>query len=189
MFCKPRDDAFQTYKLEKWFDLMDEDGNGKLEIEDSIRWASRALDNFERAGGQVTQDIRDKLWKEMSGFHNNVTLWGMIGNDKKSLVKFWKVYTNMPGYRTINNYGNSRFLQVFDLNGNGHVDFKEYYYLFCEPYGVSEEDAKKSFDAIDASHDGTLSFVELSTAMTGYFGDLEVNKYALFYGPIDYKSE
>ena len=29
-------------------------------------------------------------------------------------------------------------------------------------------------NAIDANHDGTLSFVELSIATTRYFGDLEV---------------
>jgi Ca2+-binding EF-hand superfamily protein len=190
MFCKPKDDAFQTYKLEKWFDLMDTDSNGKFEVEDTIRWANRSLDNFGLAGGKVTQETRDKLLKECVAFHKKVTVWGMFGNGKESLVKVWKAYTNMPGYETINNSGNIQFLQAFDLNGDGVVDWKEYYYLFSEPYGVSEEDAKKSFEAIDTNHDGVLSFEELSIAMTRYFGDLEVNEYALFYGPIDdFKSE
>lgn len=148
-------------------------------------WANMALDGFEKAGGAVTPKMHAKFVKEVIDFHKNVTLWGIFGTTKKALVSVWKVYTKMPGYEKINNSGNGRFLQLFDINGDGIVSFNEYFSIACQPYGVSEEDAKKCFSALDTNKDGVLSVKELSTAMTHYFGDLEVNEYASFYGPID----
>lgn len=62
---------------------------------------------------------------------------------------------------------------VYDMNQDGAISWREYFNMICKPIGISEDDAKEYFDIIDADGNGVLNLEDFTLAFTNYFKDLE----------------
>lgn len=186
MSCS-KDTTFQRYKLERYFDILDLNNNGKVESEDLVLWGEKATENFAEIGNPLTNENKAKLLKSLKQIFNALTLYGFAGKSKSKqrFVGFLVFSSRLPFYRLIFARHVKPVLAAVDVNGDGKVSWEEFYCFVMKPIGMSEEDAKLAFKIIDTNGDGSLSFDEYSTAVISYFTDTEVNKYSFFYGPLE----
>jgi Ca2+-binding EF-hand superfamily protein len=88
--------------------------------------------------------------------------------------------------------GRSHWLQVLfkciDANQDSRVSFAEYF-SFVQPLGVSEDDAKVGFAAIDTDGNGELSQQEVAVACAKYYFSPDDNDHKHFYGKFDKSNE
>ena len=191
---RSKDTKFQRYKLERYFDLLDFDNNGKVESEDLVLWGEKAAENFAEIGNPLTNENKAKFLKSMKTIFNALTLHGYAGKSKKRFVGFFVFSSRLPFFRSVFARHVKPIFEAVDVNGDGNLSWEEFYLLMLKPVGMSEEDAKLAFKIIDTNGDGTLSFDEFATAIISYFADTEVNKYSFSYGllknvPVDYSGE
>ncbi len=181
--CK--DNTFQRYKLERYFDFLDFDGNGKVESKDLVLWAEKGVDNFAESGKPLTDENQAKLAKQCRLIFNIMTLFGFVGKSKESFASYFVFQSKLPGFRLIFRLLVKPIFEAADVNGDGKVSWEEFYFLILKPVGISEEDAKIAFKIIDTNGDGSISLDEYATAIVSYFADTEVNQYSLYYGPLE----
>ena len=183
MFC--RDKSFLRYKLDRLFVMMDYDKNGTFEKKDFTDWYKKALDNMEALGYEVTEEGRKRAEKQAGSVYNTYAI-GLIGKNKKRYVGFFSVVSQMPGFKIVAKRSLKELFKLMDFDDSGDWSLEEYVQIFCEPLGISEEDAKESFKILDADGNGVLDIDEFTDGFTHFLTDLEENKWACMFGPIDY---
>ena len=189
-----KDTKFQRYKLERYFELLDFDNNGKVDSEDLVLWGEKAAENFAEIGKPLTDENKAKLLKSNRKIFNALSFRGYGGESSKRCVKVFIFSSRLPFFRSIFARYVKPIFEAVDVNGDGKLSWEEFYLLMLKPVGMPEEDAKLAFKIIDTNGDGTLSFDEFATAIISYFADTEVNKYSFSYGllknvPADYSGE
>lgn len=168
---KPKNDERLRARLSRIFDMKDFRKVGKVEEKDFVEWGRRSA---YCAGVEYTPEIQDD-WKaaHKEYFGDRITKDAWIEG-----IFYWR---SLESSKEATIATNSLLFKCVDLNKDEKGTFKEYY-AFVHPLGISEDDAKKSFDIIDSNGDGTLSVEEFSTACFHYYADLEASPYENFYG-------
>mmetsp|Transcript_20732 Transcript_20732/g.31504 ORF Transcript_20732/g.31504 Transcript_20732/m.31504 type:complete len:196 (-) Transcript_20732:130-717(-) len=184
--CKDKK-AFLRYKHGHSFDLMDFDKNGKFEKKDFIGWYKKSMENVAvLAGNEVTDDQVKKVERQAGIIYNAFMFFGFFGKNKKRFVGFSGFVSQMPGYKMITKLLFKKLFKLFDVDDSGDWSLEEYVKIFCEPIGISEEDAKESFKMLDTDGNGVLDVNEVTDGMTHFLTDLEKNKWSYMFGPVDY---
>mmetsp|Transcript_18513 Transcript_18513/g.27313 ORF Transcript_18513/g.27313 Transcript_18513/m.27313 type:complete len:192 (+) Transcript_18513:126-701(+) len=187
MFC--RDKSFLLYKLDRMFVMMDHNKNGTIEKKDYTAWIKKGLDNMEALGYEVTEERRKRAEKLSGSVYNDFTLYGLTAKNKKTYVGFHSVVSQMPGWKVWAKRSLKETFKLMDFDDSGDWSLDEYVQIFCEPIGISEEDAKESFKLLDTDGNGALDIDEVTEGVTHYLSDLEENKWSHIYGRIDYNPD
>jgi len=169
--------------------MVDIDKDGKFERKDFTDWVNKSMENMAAIGQEVTDERRKKIERLSPSVYNLFAFYGLMGKSKKRYVGFLSVATQMPGFKMITKGLFKKTFKLFDFDDSGDLSLDEYIYVFCEPLGISEEDAKESFKLLDKDGNGVLDVDEVTEGATHYFCDLEENKWSNVYGPIDYNPD
>ena len=166
---------------QKWarvFDMKDLRKVGKVEEQDFVEWGRRAAYN---AGVKFTNELQQH-WESAhrAYFGSNVT--------KKAFIQHLAEFAEMEDSVKMASDMNALLMKCVDLNGDGVVSWKEFYYWIA-PLGVSEDEGKKAFDICDLDGNGTLDRDEFATACARYYFDMEMSECANFYGPYEEDNE
>ena len=140
-------------------------------------------------GYEVTDEHRKKSERLAISVYNIFTLYGLMGKNKKRYVGFLSVVSQMPGFNMIVKLLMKKPFKLYDFDDSGDWSLDEYVQIFCEPIGISEEDAKESFKMLDTDGNGALDIDEVREGVTHYLFDLEENKWVHVYGRIDYNPD
>jgi len=184
-----RDKKFLRYKLDRLFDMMDHNKDGKFQKTDYLGLADVGMDNMAAIGYAVTDAHRKKMQKLSGLVYNSFTFFGFGGKNKKRFVGFLSFLAQMPGYKMIGKRLLLRPFQLYDFDDSGDFSIDEYTQVFCKPFGLSEEVAKESFKLLDTNHDGVVDIEEFTQGVTHYLSDLEENRWAHMFGHIDYNPD
>ncbi|GAB4236303.1 MAG: hypothetical protein Tsb0034_10820 [Ekhidna sp.] len=157
----------QKQKISHFFNVLDHDGNGLLQaldfelvgsaISDIIGYSENSTDRLElklRAHRLFVQVLKDIDKKEAE-----ITL-------KEWLRFFAEVVLTKPNDYI--NQSSTYLFSLFDQDGDGYIDEKEYMDMF-KAYGLYSAQAKKAFDLLDLNGDGQISGGELVKAFEDFF--------------------
>eukprot|EP00527_Entomoneis_sp_CCMP2396_P009313 CAMPEP_0198138294 /NCGR_PEP_ID=MMETSP1443-20131203/1704_1 /TAXON_ID=186043 /ORGANISM="Entomoneis sp., Strain CCMP2396" /LENGTH=175 /DNA_ID=CAMNT_0043800005 /DNA_START=100 /DNA_END=627 /DNA_ORIENTATION=+ len=168
---------YQLAKLERVFKMKDHTGDGKVTVEDFIQWGGKVA---MLSGIEFTKELQERWEKAFAAFFANG-----VGKSMEEWIKSVVEFGKMENVLEISAGVNLLLFDCVDVDHDGSVSLKEYV-NFVKPLGVTEDDAKLSFNMIDADGDGTLSKEELSVACAHYYFDTDETKYAHFYGKFDH---
>lgn len=166
------DNTFLIAKLARIFDMMDLRQHGKVGERDFLIWGRRAA-GF--AGVKFT-DLMGKRWKNA---------WSVyIGpgfETKKSWIKKMISYRNTDGSMEIFKGINQSILKCVDIDGDGICSLMEFT-AFVQPLGISDQEAKTSFEIIDKDGNGILDQMEFAEALSRYYLDRERSVFENVFG-------
>ena len=142
-----------------------------------VEWGRRASHN---AGVEFTNELQQH-WEtaHRSYFGSNVM--------KKAWIKHLAEFAEREDDAEISSNRNARMKKCVDLNGDGVVNWKEFYHWIA-PLGVSEDEGKKAFDICDLDGSVTLDLDEFA-ACARYYYDMKMSESANFYVPYEEENE
>ncbi|MFY0688755.1 MAG: EF-hand domain-containing protein [Cyclobacteriaceae bacterium] len=163
----------QTQKLTHFFNILDQDKNGMLQIQD-----------FEQVGQNVCSSLCLKvdtsaydeiINKCRSMFHNLITSVAHNNHDFIS-PNAWLTYFDLEvitsqNRQTLNDFINltiDNLFEIYDQNGDGEICLDEYIDMFTV-YGITASQTAKSFPKLDTDGNETISKEELQQAMKDFF--------------------
>ncbi|MEQ8239249.1 MAG: EF-hand domain-containing protein [Cyclobacteriaceae bacterium] len=163
---------FQKKKLTHFFNILDFNGTGRLEIEDFAELSEniRATFNFEDGGKEHT-----KVAKKCTRFFHQ--LLEKIGHQKMYIdLDSWLEFTEVAIIQAIDedildDYVDvfvGFFFDLFDANNDGFISIAEYHQLF-EIYKIDKSNINDFFAKIDRNNDLRLSRYELLYAGKVFF--------------------
>ncbi len=176
---------------EKWnhfFDLIDTDGNGVLEVDDFVIIAQRLGHLFHKRGKKVDQktlkwqgrELFDRLKAEM-GISDSDSI------DKESWIKWLNDITfngkESTVYRSFTIAICREIFNVVDQNNDGFIsrpEFNEFYLVFNIPNPVSSH----VFYLLDRNQDGIINKIELLEGIRHFFIGTEPSDYDIIFGEI-----
>ncbi|MEQ9467462.1 MAG: EF-hand domain-containing protein [Ekhidna sp.] len=157
----------QKQKILHFFNVLDHNGNGVLEHSD-----------FEQVGDHISDIIghsansRERLLLRLKAHGLFIQILKDIDKDEAELSPAeWVRFFEEAVLSKPNDYVNqsSTYLfSLFDQDGDGHIDEREYLDMF-KAYGLYMSVAKKAFDMLDINGDGRISGGELVKAFEDYF--------------------
>jgi Ca2+-binding EF-hand superfamily protein len=165
--------TLQTEKLTHFFNVLDHDSNGVLQIQD-----------FENVGQNVcstlclrvdTPEYNAIIDKCRSMFHNLITT---VAHDNQDFISTnsWLTYFDLEviaanNMQTLNDFIDltiNNLFEIYDQNGDGEICLDEYIDMFTV-YGINASETAKSFIKLDADGNDTISKEELQQAMRDFF--------------------
>ncbi len=129
----------------------------------------------------------EHIKKLQDSFEKLYEIWGMTEEGKRlTLDEFEEMFQEKleKSYAYTDELYSGWFEQV-DMNGDGKITIDEWE-LHNKALNITAENAKKSFDAMDANKDGIISVQEFIDYHTEFFFSTEdkLNS-SILYGPID----
>lgn len=163
----------QKQKILHFFNVLDNNGNGVLE-----------KDDFELVGETMSDIIgfsdnaRERLLLKLKAHGLFVQILKDINKEEAELTPDeWVQFFDEVVLSKPNDYVNqsSTYLfSLFDQDGDGHIDEREYLDMF-KAYGLYMSVAKKAFDMLDINGDGRISGGELVKAFEDFFMSTDKN--------------
>ena len=164
----------QKQKLIHMFELIDTDGNGMLEFEDFQQVIEFLAEerNWERSNRKYMKLVgaNRRLWKSLLKACN-------VDEDSSIILLEWlayhvKIFTaedfpNPEFQMTLSNITDF-FFQMMDVDGDGQAS-KEDYTIFCQAYGVDEEESGKIYHLLDRDGNGSLSKDEVAALVRDFY--------------------
>ncbi len=157
----------QKQKIQHFFNVLDNNGNGVLE-----------KDDFELIGETMSDIIgystnaRERLLLKLKAHGLFVQILKDINKEEAELSpEEWERFFEEVVLSKPNDYVNqsSTYLfSLFDQDGDGYIDEREYLDMF-KAYGLYMSVAKKAFDMLDINGDGRISGGELVKAFEDFF--------------------
>jgi Ca2+-binding EF-hand superfamily protein len=161
----------QDRKLAKVFNYLDADGNGVLELEDILAYASRLMSAFSEdptaPKGQAVLDSFHSFWQELL---SSIDMDG----DRRISPEEWQLgfasaYIDDPaGYERAFRPAAEAVLNLADTDNNGTLERDEFARVQTA-MRVAGDDVDAAFDHLDADNSNSLSVDELLTAVQEYF--------------------
>lgn len=169
--------AVQKDKFLHVFDLLDIDGNGVLEYED-FRLAvdtmcdERGWSNSHRRRTGLVRANR-RLWDMMTRYldadgDGNISLVEWLNFHFQAFTQDPQLLNTLPELNGALNSTAHFFCDMLDSDGDGKVTDEDYV-LFCEAYGVSEEEAGAGFALFDKNGDGILQITEVDDLIREFY--------------------
>lgn len=157
----------QKTKILHFFNVLDHDGNGILEQED-FELVSEAICDIRGLASNSTERLN-------LGIKSHVIFVQVLKDLEKDTaiirqeewLKFFErqILSRSEDYiKKVVTY----VFSIFDQDGDGHIDEKEYLDMF-KAYGLYTAQAKKAFDLLDLNSDEKLSKEELIKAFEEFF--------------------
>lgn len=157
----------QKQKILHFFNVLDNNGNGTLE-----------KDDFELVGETMSniigykENARERLLLKLKAHGLFIQILRDINKDEAELnAEEWVRFFEEVVLAQPNDYVNqsSTYLfSLFDQDGDGYIDEKEYLDMF-KAYGLYMSVAKKAFDMLDINGDKKISGGELVKAFEDFF--------------------
>ena len=165
---------FQREKLDRVWNIMDIDKDGKCTRDDFIEWGRRVAS---ASGIEFILDLEESyasVWESYFGDEK--------GKSKDRWIDFMSSIADIPDVIEI---GAKNALKMFDAIGIDHDGLVNHahFYHFVHALGVSKSDSEKAFKIIGADADGFLSSEEFALACSHYYFDKGPSKYQNFFGP------
>jgi Ca2+-binding EF-hand superfamily protein len=167
-------------KIRTCFHRLDVNHSGTISEEDFFQIADR----FNEVGhltGDAAQEMRDYYKNEI--WIKYFKLPDASESTAESFIEGLKKQGKKNILATTNDIHNRYFTDI-DSNHDDLIDldeFTKYFYIL----GISAEDAKVSFEALDINHDGHISRGEFIMAGNDFFGgEGEQKSSDLFFGPL-----
>jgi len=162
--------AGQRAMLERRFAVVDTDGNGLWQRDDSRLLTRRLCEAFglaaDSAAGQAMasaqRDLFDAMLSHMDANHN-----AQISRDE-FVTAVGRAIRDRPGFDAAVRTAARALIEVADADGNGVLDSGEYTRL-AAVYGVGAEEADRAFGRFDRDRNGTLDTAELTAAIIQFF--------------------
>lgn len=171
-----KEEAFIRAKLKRVFAMKDQNGNGKVELDDILIWGRKAA--------QISNiDFTPELEAKWTKVYDSYFPHG-VGQDIEKWMDNVISFSKLPNAVDITQDMSDPVFDAVDVNEDGMLSWKEFY-AFIQPLGVSEVDARHAFEMIDENKDGKLSRKELAKANAHYYFDATPSKYMHFYGVLD----
>jgi Ca2+-binding EF-hand superfamily protein len=165
---------FQRAKLERVWNIMDINRDGKCTQDDFIEWGRRVASASEI---EFTSDLEDayiSVWRSYFGDGK--------GNNMEEWIEFMSSIASMPDAIEIGAKIAWKMFDAIDIDHGGSISHNQFHH-FIHALGISESDSEKAFKIIDADEDGFLSRKEFALACSHYYFDKEPSKYQNLYGP------
>lgn len=161
----------QKQKLTHFFNVLDHDGNKTLQPED-----------FQLVGDAISDIVgydpnsRERLELKLRAHRLFIQILKDINKQEADLsLEEWLKFFDDVVLSKPNDYVNqsSTYLfSLFDQDGDGYIDQREYLDMF-KAYGLYSAQAKKAFDMLDINGDGRISGGELVKAFEDFFSSSE----------------
>lgn len=185
-----KDKSFLKYKLGRFYDSVDKDSNGKLEMKDWLSFREKAVKNMEEdSGTKWTPEQKKRLEKAHVRSFRTLTVFGLKAKSKEKWVNYMMTVRSLPGSKALARRNFRSVIEAMDVNNHGVVSRKDYYLRSASLLGLSEDEAKEIFAIIDTNGTGELSIEDFTEAHLHYFRDYEYNNYANVYGQISNPEE
>lgn len=163
----------QKQKITHFFNVLDHDGNSLLQPED-----------FQLVGDTISdivgfnENTRERLELKLRAHKLFIQILKDINKEEAILslaewIQFFEevVLTRPNDYV---NQSSTYLFSLFDQDGDGYIDQKEYMDMF-KAYGLYSAQAKKAFDMLDINGDGQISGGELVKAFEDFFSSSDEN--------------
>jgi len=157
----------QRQKIIHFFNVLDNDGNGVLQPDD-----------FQLVGDAISEIVgyepntRERLELKLRAHKLFIQILKDINKIKAeiSLDEWIKFFEEIVLARPNDyiNQSSTYLFSLFDQDGDGFIDDKEYRDMF-RAYGLYSAQAKKAFDMLDLNGDGQLSGGEIVKAFEDFF--------------------
>ena|SRR3990167_2956777 len=148
---------------------LTEEQNKLLLNAEFLKDARLAFDLFDKNGdGQITiAEIQD-IFAHQKDHRSNEEVLAMVkefdkdGDNQLSFEEF-AVMLILSQDETKDNI---EAFRLFDTNGDGFIDFKEFQDAYIRfGYGITEAEARAKFDSADANKDGQINFAEFQAIL------------------------
>lgn len=177
--------SLTSAKLQRRFDLFDEDGDGRVSKADYDRLAARLA---EAAGSgpdsEPAQRLRreyDEGWLRMC---KQLECEAEARLDREEFVEAWHGVQQAYGFAASILPIVDTVISAMDRDGNGALDAKEFT-RWLGSYGVAPASALETFERLDRDSDGHISREELARAFgESFLGTDENAPGNWLYGPL-----
>jgi Ca2+-binding EF-hand superfamily protein len=178
---------FHTRKASYYFDLIDEDGNGLIEVSDFALRAQRLAEAQGRAGAEA----RDALRQEVLTWWEHICAIADVDGDARVSLPEWKAYwrslqrgVDRGERKTLRTLARAArgTLRAIDRDGTGWVSEREYGDWLAAWGGAGTEEA---FRRLDRGGKGVLTEADLIVAVHEfYLSDDPAAPGNALYGPL-----
>jgi len=166
------DTKFLVTKLDRIFHMKDLRKIGRVDEQDFVEWGRRAA----RFSGLVFSEKMEKNWR------NAWEAFVGVGYETKTLwIRKMIDFSKLSNKYEISKALNLMMLKCVDVNKDGKILLPEFT-AFVKPLGVTDEDARTSFNIIDVNQNGALDEMEFAESLARYELDLERSVYDNAYG-------
>lgn len=157
----------QENKINHFFNVLDNDGNGILESED-FQLVSESMCDIRK----LEQNATERLNLSLKAHSLFVQVLKALKKDTAVIRREeWKKFFENDVLSKQNDYINqvsTYIFSIFDQDGDGYIDEREYLDMF-KAYGLYSAPAKKAFDMLDLNGDKKISGGELVKAFEDFF--------------------
>ncbi|MFF5447140.1 EF-hand domain-containing protein [Streptomyces sp. NPDC012888] len=148
----------RTRKFNRFFDLLDTDGNGYIEPEDWARTAQKFSSGFGHAEGSAQAKALHQAYQQVH--HNIVSAMDTDGDGRVSRKEFRDgLHRHVADLglldKTFRHALDAEF-DTADINGDGVLQGEEIDRIW-KVWGMSAEDAKTAMEQMDRDGDGRIS--------------------------------
>lgn len=180
-------DDLLEQKAAYYFDLIDEDGNGLIEVSDFALRAQRLAETQGRTGEEQREGLRQKV---LAWWEHICTVADFDGDARISLPEWWAYWQSIRHgvdrgdvntLRTLERAARGT-LQAIDRDGTGWITEEEYA-DWLAAWGV--EDSTEAFRRLDRGGKGFLTQADLIVAVQEfYLSDDPAAPGNALYGPL-----
>ena len=162
----------QEKKLTHYFDILDHDGNGFIEIDDFVGIGENLAVLWDiLPGTKEYKNIIDGTTQQWKALLATANAKSLEKASKEEFLLFADRYIVNGAREEYDQYISAvvdGIFGMFDQNGDDVISFKEYIDLFMA-FRIEIRDSAKSFVALDVNNDGFISQEELELAVEEFY--------------------
>jgi len=157
-------------KLDRSFDILDTDHDGRLRKADVVAVSDRLAQSLALAPEATTglreslADLWDTVFQKMDKNHD-----GAVDRDEHRAAFRARLVTDQNRIWERIRHMSDSWTEIADRDGDGRLSRDEYTSLLHAMYGLPRETFEESFNALDLDGDGQLSRDEIGSAMKEYY--------------------
>ncbi|GAA2608284.1 hypothetical protein GCM10010411_48140 [Actinomadura fulvescens] len=178
---------FYSSKIRKFFDLLDDNGDGVLTLEDFQDAASRVCTAFGFAAGGPEEEMIHgayvKLWEDI---YAPMDADGDKRIDFDEMLQAHQTTILDPpdGYEKVRPVAQA-FLDIADTNKDGRLTNAEYVRMMRDAFRVPEDEGTAAFQDLDQQSRGHVTYGEIHRAVEGFFCTETPDTYGTtMFGPV-----
>lgn len=158
-------------KLDRSFDMLDTDGDGRIRAEDVVSLAAKLGEVFGADSPGTVAHLRDTfaaLWTTDIA-PMDADLDGAIGRAEWRAGIRRAVADDRSGFLGRMGGMVQAWLELCDTDADGRITRAEYITMYSKTLGLPSEGLDEAFTALDIDGSGSLSREEIQTAVEEYY--------------------